>query len=239
MERRSPGILLHLKPYGDKGVIASVFTLEFGRISGLVRGSNKKTAPLQPGAIVSCAHFRRLNNQLGSLQLEIRNDTASQFFSDFTRLKVLQHVTETMHLLLPEETEQPKFFDRTRHFLTHLGGADLWEHLANWEMDLLHAIGYGLTLEPELAVRGEGDNTPLCYVSPKSGRAVSEAMGKPYHDKMLLLPTFFGGIRGGFLDVFQLTGHFLGHAVHELAPRRKLESRVDLLDLAIETEFRA
>lgn len=239
MERRSPGILLHAKPYGDKGVIASVFTLEYGRMNGLVRGSNKKTAPLQPGAIVSCTHFRRLNNQLGTLQLEIRQNTLDKFFQDFTRLKMLQHATETMHLLLPEETTQPRFFDSTRNFLDNLPEENPWQRLAEWEMNLLHAIGYGLTLEPELAVRGEGDESPLYYVSPKSGRAVSETMGKPYHDKMLLLPTFFGGMSGGFLDVFQLTGHFLEHAVQELAPRRKLESRLELMDWAIETEFKA
>lgn len=239
MERRSPGILLQAKPYGDKGVIASVFTLEFGRISGLVRGSNKKTAALQPGAIISCTHFRRLNNQLGSLQVEIKNNTLDKFFQDFTRLKMLQHAAETMSLLLPEETAQPKFFDRTKLFLENLPHENPWAALAEWEMDLLHAIGYGLTLEPELAVRGEGDESPLFYVSPKSGRAVSEAMGKPYHDKMLLLPTFFGGKHGGFLDVFQLTGHFLEHAVQELAPRRKLENRLELIDWAIETDFRS
>ena len=33
----------------------------------------------------------------------------------------------------------------------------------------------------------------LIYVSPKSGRAVSQSSGKPYHDKMLALPGFLLG----------------------------------------------
>ena len=48
-------------------------------------------------------------------------------------------------------------------------------------------MGFGLDLS---ACAATGNSDQLVYVSPKSGKAVSKAAGKPYHQKLLPLPGF-------------------------------------------------
>src|SRR5207249_3457603 len=77
---------------------------------------------------------------------------------------------------------------------------------------------FGLDLS-RCAATGVKDN--LRYVSPKSGRAVSEAAGKPYQERLLPLPAFL--LRGDALnpspaevfDGFRLTGFFLQRHLFE------------------------
>ena len=52
---------------------------------------------------------------------------------------------------------------------------------------LLSELGYGLDLE-KCVVSGKREN--LIYISPKSGKAVSEEEGREYKEKLLKLPKF-------------------------------------------------
>ena len=70
-----------------------------------------------------------------------------------------------------------------------------------------------------------GSNDNLIYVSPKSGRAVSESAGAEYRDRLLRLPSFLCKGRQGaptiedVVDGLALTGHFLETRV--LIPREE------------------
>ncbi len=231
MQRQSEGILLEIRAHGESSCICKVFTAEYGLVAGLVKGGRRKKSELTEGNVVQITHSRRLETQLGSLRLEVLSSPIIRIFDDMAKLQILRYQCELMAALLPEDMPQPKFYDRTKFMLETLGAEEnYWAHLAEWELDILSAVGFGLSLTPENAVPCP-DNSPLYYVSPRTGRAVSKTMGLPYHNKMLLLPKFFGGQEGGFLDVFSLTGHFLNHALAELAPYKKtLTTRQGLID---------
>lgn len=237
MQRESEGILLEVRPHGESSCICKVFTANFGLVAGLIKGGRKKRAELTEGNIVHMSHARRLETQLGTMRVEVLHNNAIAVFDVPERLHMLRYQCEIMAALLPEDVPQPKFYDRTKVMLTSLSGVQSpWQALAHWEVDMLSAVGFGLSLSAEEAVPCEA-GSPLYYVSPKSGRAVSKAMGQPYHDKMLILPRFFGGQVGEILDVFALTGHFLRHALEELAPFKKdLTSRDTVLELLLASE---
>jgi DNA repair protein RecO (recombination protein O) len=59
----------------------------------------------------------------------------------------------------------------------------------------------------------------LAYVSPKTGRAVGQLAGEPYHDKLLELPQFLLGQPITSMDDvllgFKLTGYFLERHIFE------------------------
>ena len=234
MQRESEGILLEVRPHGESSCICKVFTEKYGLVAGLVKGGRKKRAELTEGNLVHMNHARRLESQLGTMRLEVLHNNAIAVFDTPVRLHMLRYQCEIMAALLPEDVEQPKFYDRTKAMITSLAQHPVpWQALAEWEVDILSAVGFGLSLSPEEAVPCEA-GSPLYYVSPKSGRAVSQVMGQPYHDKMLILPRFFGGQIGEILDVFTLTGHFLKHALEELAPfKREITSRNMVIDMLI------
>ena len=237
MQRESEGILLEVRPHGESSCICKVFTEEYGLVAGLVKGGRKKRAELTEGNLVHITHARRLENQLGTMRIEVLHNNAIAIFDAPDRLNMLRYQCELMAALLPEDVSQPKFYDRTKAMISGLAAHPIpWQALAEWEVDILSAVGFGLSLHPDVAVPCE-EGSPLYYVSPKSGRAVSQAMGRPYHDKMLILPRFFGGQVGEILDVFALTGHFLKHALDELAPfKKEITSRNLIIDMLIAGE---
>jgi DNA repair protein RecO (recombination protein O) len=94
-----------------------------------------------------------------------------------------------------------------------------------WELDLLAELGYGLDFSA-CTVTGATEN--LSWVSPRTGRAVSQAAGADYADRLLILPRLLGGLgRPGetdpgrdLMDGLALTGHFLDR--HLFAARAKI-----------------
>ena len=68
-----------------------------------------------------------------------------------------------------------------------------------------------------------GDTEGLAFVSPRTGRAVSEAAAGPYKEKLLALPSFLstGGVPSAdeLLQGLDLAGHFLER--HVFWPQNK------------------
>ena len=103
--------------------------------------------------------------------------------------------------------------------IAHLDDASAaGELFVRFELALLNELGFGLDLAQCAA---SGVTTDLAYVSPKSGRAVSNAAGKPYADRMLALPVFLrpdmneAADRADLEAGFRLTGFFLNRHVYE------------------------
>jgi DNA repair protein RecO (recombination protein O) len=90
--------------------------------------------------------------------------------------------------------------------------------LVRWEMGLLDELGFGLDLSRCAAT---GSSEDLCYVSPKSSRAVSRAAGDPYRDRLLPLPAFLQGSQAGTATAaeiaagLKLTGYFLDQHIFQ------------------------
>ena len=105
--------------------------------------------------------------------------------------------------------------------------------LVRYELLLLAELGFGLDLSECAAT---GSETDLAWVSPKSGRAVSEGAAEGYRDRLFRLPPFL--VAGGgaewddIFDGLRITGHFLardlliGRQSEVLASRERLVDRL-------------
>lgn len=86
--------------------------------------------------------------------------------------------------------------------------------MLGFELALLDELGLGLDLSA-CALTGAVDG--LAYVSPRTGRAVTEAAGAPWADRLLPLPRcLFTEEAPGWSDLvdgFALTGHFLARNI--------------------------
>ena len=218
-------IIIKVKPQSRGTFLVNLFSEKSGKISGLVRGGHKKNADLQLGNIVEFEQTKRLESQLGSLRVELLFAPSANLFSSANAMQVLQYMCELFMFSLAEGESHPRLYNSSKEFLKKMDEKNIWENLGLFELSFLSSIGYGLSLDEGSAVREEGDNSPLIYVSPKSGRAVSEQAGKPYKDKILALPSIFGGKSKDLLDVFALTGHFLDIALEG----RPLKGRAELM----------
>jgi DNA repair protein RecO (recombination protein O) len=89
---------------------------------------------------------------------------------------------------LPEREPHPRVFHGLVHLLARLPrGAAMLSDLVRWELTLLSDLGYGLDLTV-CAVTGE--TTGLAFVSPRSGRAVTNAAAGIWKQRLLPLPGF-------------------------------------------------
>lgn len=236
MEWRDEGILLAVRPHGESAVIAEVFTPGHGRHAGLVRGgASRKLAPvLQPGAQLDIAWRARLEDHLGNFTVEPIRSRAAVSLGDRLALAGLGAVCALLSFSLPERETHPRLYRQTEQLLDLLEQGDLWPlAYLRWEMSLLEDTGFGLDLTA-CAVTGATEG--LAYVSPRTGRAVTQAGAGDYADRLLPLPPVLRG-EGDAPDAevvaaLRVTGHFLeNHLAPELGTKPLPEARARLVRL--------
>ena len=217
MEWSAAGIVLSAAPYGEGDALAAVFTEAHGVFRGLARGglSRARASLWQAGNLIEARWVARLSDQLGSFSAELVHPSAALAMHDPVRLAVLCAACAVAEGALPEREPQPRIFGGLLHLIVHLpDGLSGVAPLTLWEMALLADLGYGLDLS---ACAATGAVDMLTYVSPKSGRAISEAAAEAWRDRLLRLPPFLHG--GGspnmhdLTDALKLTGHFLAKNV--------------------------
>ena len=213
MEWRDQGILLSARKHGETSSIIEMFTPTHGRHFGVVRGgTSRKIAPiLQPGAQLDVVWRARLEDHIGSFSVEPVRSRAAAAMGDRLALAGLNTVTALLSFCLPEREAHAPLYDRTQALLDLLGQLDVWPlAYLQWEMGLLEEMGYALDLSA-CAVTGATEG--LCFVSPKSGRAVSAKGAGEWADRMLPLPPCLLGespeTDQETLQALETTGYFL------------------------------
>jgi DNA repair protein RecO (recombination protein O) len=235
IEWRDEGALLKVRKHGETSAIIEVFTTRHGRAAGVVRGgTSRKIAPLlQPGAQLDVTWKARLEDHLGSFTVEPVRSRTAQVMTDRLALAGLNAVTGLLAFVLPERAEYPALYNRTIQLLDLLGQTDVWPlAYLQWEIALLEDMGFGLDLSA-CVVRGV--NEDLCYVSPRTGRAVSREAAGQWADKLLPLPPILLGKGAGdvteTLQALRTTGYFLAnHLAPSLGDRALPEARQRLVD---------
>lgn len=213
MEWREEGLLLRQRRHGESAAIIEVFTREHGRHAGIVRGGGgRRLQPLlQPGAQLDLTWKARLEEHLGSFTVEPVKSRAALLMGDRMRLAGLNALTGLLAFALPEREAHADLYRRSVAVLDMMEDGPYWTlAYLRWEMSLLEDLGFGLDLS-RCAVTGATDG--LAFVSPKTGRAVSEAGAGTFKDRLLpLSPALMGGGDGSYAEVaegLRVTGHFL------------------------------
>lgn len=212
MEWREEGILLSQRRHGESAAIIEVFTEGHGRHAGIVRGgASRKIAPiLQPGAQLDLTWRARLEDHLGAFAVEPVRSRAF-LMDDRVLLAGLNALTAVLSFALPEREAHPALYARTLAVLEMMEQGPFWTlAYLRWEMAVLEDLGFGLDLETCAAT---GAREGLAYVSPRTGRAVSEAGAGDWADKLLpLSPALLGKGDGSVAEIvagLRVTGHFL------------------------------
>ncbi|WP_208348643.1 DNA repair protein RecO [Pseudaestuariivita rosea] len=236
MEWREDGALMAVRKHGETAAIIEVFTKAHGLTAGVVRGaSSRKVAPiLQPGAQLDVTWKARLEDHIGSYTVEPIRSRAAQVMGDALALAGLNAVCALICFALPEREPHPPLYQSTENLLDLLGQNDLWPlAYLRWEMALLQELGFGLDLS---ACAVSGATEGLTYVSPKSGRAVTEKGAGDWADKLLHLPPVMLGHGDAHNDeiaqALQTTGYFIEHALATALGNRPVPpARARFLDI--------
>lgn len=240
MDFTSEALVLQARKHGETSAILECFTRDKGRHNGLVRGgvSRRMRPLLQPGNIVEVEWRGRLEEHLGYFTVEIVDALSGLMMENRLSLSALNSIAALLQEMLPEKQPLPALYDVTRIVLGQLSDPDIWPALyVRWEAAMLQSLGYGLDLSA-CAATGATDN--LTHVSPRSGRAVSQAAAEPYLDKLFRLPPFMRGepvaTKEDIGDGLQLTGHFLETRVQWERNRTLPEARRIMVERLVAEE---
>jgi DNA repair protein RecO (recombination protein O) len=185
------GLVVSVKKYGENSLILHLFTKDHGVHAGLVKYSTtKKNGYIyELGNILSVEWTGRLEEQLGFYKSELEKSYLYNIINNSLKLDALNSICSMLSMFLPERQVNSKLYKETIEIIKYLNNNDMtWvSRYAQWELLLLSELGYGLDLL-QCAVTGEIEN--LKYVSPKSGRAVSELGAGIWVKKLLILPKF-------------------------------------------------
>jgi DNA repair protein RecO (recombination protein O) len=240
MDWQAPAVVLEARPYGEGDLVASVLTEALGLCRGLARGgaARGRASLWQPGNFAEVRWVARLADQLGSFTAELVHPGAALAMDDPLALAALAAACAVAAGALPEREAHPRVFRGLVRLIAGLSqrGAGLAE-LVRWEAALLADLGYGLDLSScALTGRAEG----LAFVSPRTGRAVTEEAAGVWRDRLFRLPPFLltgaEGTEADWRDGLRLTGHFLareafgGHGGKLPRARQILYDRVAALE---------
>lgn len=236
MEWLDEGLLLRTKPHGESNLIATFFTQYHGLITGYIR-TNKKY-PLQPGNLYHIRNKSRLDTHMGLFTVEQHESFAPIICAALISPIKLACINAIRTLLITALIDH----DATEAFYLNLK-LNIHEiclngnigHYVIFEKDLLAHCGFGLDLT-RCAVTNAREH--LSYVSPKTGRAVTESIGSPYKDQLFSLPAplthptpLAPWNKTDILGGLKITGHFLRRLLQEQLHRTIPQEREYLITL--------
>ena len=215
IELDAPALILSVRPHGEHGAIVGALTEEAGRLTGYARGGRSRALRpvLMAGNRVAARFRARTAEQMPELTVELVASRAP-LWSEPLAAAGIEWVTALTAFALAEgqsDCELWSALDATLEAIAQAPGARGWAPaVVRYELILLARLGYGLALDRCVETGAMED---LAWVSPKTGRAVSRAVGAPYADKLFPLPSFLkDGGAAEWPEIGQgltLSGHFL------------------------------
>ena len=181
----SDGVLLSLRPFNERDVIARIFTRDYGVLVGMLKGAivAKKNKPIV-GQWGNVSWNARLDSQLGVFHWEPEKNLAADLMASYDKLMFMNAAFEMLGVLLPERESYQALYQKTLEMMAGLAEKTVDEYLG-WEICLLRELGYAMDLT---RCSGCGKCENLHYISPRTARAVCDTCAQPYLDKLYKMP---------------------------------------------------
>ena len=199
MRWESNGLILNFSKYNEKSYILEIFTEEHGKHKGIIRGlhSKNKRSIIEPGNEVFASWSGRLETHLGNYNVEPIKLWSSHILQFKDRLSAISSICSLISLTMAERQPNPIIYFSSKKLIEIVASKreDWIRDYVFWEMQLLSEIGYGLDLE-RCAVTAKSYD--LVYVSPSSGRAVSNEGAGDFRNKLLPLPKFMTDFKANY-----------------------------------------
>ncbi len=184
MDWRDVGVCVQLRRLGETKVCGAFFTQNHGVHMGVLRQSRKQ--PIQVGTRCELTWKARLAEHMGTwTQVEIIDNPIVHILGSPLKALALASAGELAAKLMPERQEHTHTYDTYICFLESLTGGDWLPVYADFELQILKDIGYGMDWT-QCAVTQSRDD--LAFVSPVTGNAASQSAGAAYADKLMRLP---------------------------------------------------
>jgi DNA repair protein RecO (recombination protein O) len=192
MLNKTKGIILHQIKYTDSGVIAQVYTREYGRQSLMIKGmrskkSGKHNILFQPMFILDLVFYYRESRRVQMLKEFSVSFSPSDIYSDIKKSCMSVFIAEILTTVLKEETPNHELFDFIEDSIKYLDKCE--SGCANFHIAFLIALSSYLGFEP--GKRSDPENR---YFDLVNGTFVSlQPLHSTYADQQVsdILASFF------------------------------------------------
>lgn len=240
MRIRDRALFLSARPHAEHAAVVRLLTEQRGLVAAYVNGarSKKMRGILAPGNLLFAELDRRGGGDLWTARIE-----ADRIYHGLSQsglsLAIVAWLGALLSDVLPEDEPHPLLFEQWAACCELLeAGADALSAgraLAEFELSLLTELGFRLDLTA-CAVTGETER--LAFLSPKSGRAVTQEGAGPYRERLFPLPAFFldraePADADDVVAGLRITRHFL---MRDLVPDVRAE-RLDALRQQIDARL--
>ena len=186
MKWNDTGIILTIKKSTERSLIVTILTEYHGLYKGYCNFSKKSMSTIQIGNIVHIKWNARLPTHLGRFDLELLESIPAFFLHHYKKMIAFSAISKTIARLLPEKEIHKKIYIKYYTLLYHLKKFEIWlPHYIKLELTILTELGFGLDFS-KCPINNTTDD--LTFISPKTGRVISQTVGMPYKNKLLTLP---------------------------------------------------
>ena len=213
------GIIISQKSYSENSAIVKIFSQNHGIYCGFVSApkSKKNQAIFQIGNLISFEWRSRNEEGLGHFYYsDLVKSFAANIIFDRLKLSCCTSIFSIIESCFLERENHHNLFTKIHNFLLKISDEKVSKEsfvvdYIKLELKILKVLGYGLDLS-SCAVTNSVDD--LVFVSPKSARAVSLDVGRPYEHLLLKLPPFLLAENDNITDLhlhegLKLSGYFL------------------------------
>lgn len=229
------GIILNKSYYQESKFILKVYTKLFGVCKFIVSSDTKKNNSLQESSLVSL-YMKSEPKSLSVPKIELIKAYGNLIINDYIKVFAIKSILSHLNNCLHEKIKDEELFDKILKYFDKVIYEFNFYDYVSLELMILGRSGYGLSLD-NCGVSGVFEN--LVYVSPKTGKAISYNIGKEYHDKLLILPSFINEkvdtrTKDDIENAFKLTGYFFDRYIKKENKDREIFSSVILKNYCTE-----
>ena len=160
------GFLVSKSRYSENSIIAELYTLDRGKVSGIIFGGTSKKIKnyLQVGNKLHVNYNSKNDNRMGYFKIEILNAYSPYYFDHKQKLSCITSAMNLIKILTAEAQANKKVYSLIEDLFNLLNEQNWLKKYIFWELELLKLLGYDLELE-NLVEKNLEDNKTVYFAT--------------------------------------------------------------------------
>ena len=160
------GFLVSKSRYSENSIIAELYTLDRGKVSGIIFGGTSKKIKnyLQVGNKLHVNYNSKNDNRMGYFKIEILNAYSPFYFDHKQKLSCITSAMNLIKILTAEAQTNKKVYSLIEDLFNLLNEQNWLKKYIFWELELLKLLGYDLELE-NLVEKNLEDNKTVYFAT--------------------------------------------------------------------------
>ena len=140
------GFLISKNKYNENSVIAEIFTLNNGKVTGIIFGASSKKIKsyLEIGNLLHVNYSSKSPEKIGSFKIEISKANTAFFFENKIKLNCILYSLNLIKILTVENQSNIKIYNKIYNLFKILNENDWMRKFIFWELDVIKLVGYDI-----------------------------------------------------------------------------------------------